>query len=359
MKKTFLALLAVATLVPATAAMATQGTHGTGLRRTATIAVPGQPLKSFDISAFSAPAGIYGFSDRSNHSVDLFNAKTNAFIAHVDGFAHGGPNGLVAVGKDQFWAGDGGSMLRIVDISTRKIIGTVDTGGKQRVDEIAYDPRQQVVIAANNDDAPPFISFVSTAPGHRILGKLSFPQATSGLEQPVWNPQDGLVYLAVPELNKQQADGGVAVINPSTHKLEQMIHVSKCVPAGLALGPHDQLLVGCSDDAVAAGFAPKSLIISLRTRKVVADIPQVGGSDEVWYDPGARKYYLGAVANTGGPVLGVIDAVDGVWLGNLPSGPKAHSVAADPRSGKVFVPVAANGKVEGCDNGCVEVFGKK
>ncbi|MEO8746050.1 MAG: cytochrome C nitrite reductase [Rhodanobacter sp.] len=302
---------------------------------------------------------MYGFSDRSNHSVDLVNAKTNAFIGHVDGFAHGGPNGLVAVGKDQFWAGDGGSKLRVVNISTRKIVGTVDTGGKQRVDELAYDPREQVIIAANNDDAPPFISFVSTAPGHRLLGKLAFPQATSGLEQPLWNPQDGLVYVAVPELNKQKADGGVAIIDPSTHKLEQMIHVSACVPAGLALGPNDQLLVGCSDDAVAAGFAPKSLIINLRTRKVVADIPQVGGSDEVWYDPGARKYYLAAVANTGGPVLGVIDAATDTWLGNLASGAEAHSVAADPRSGKVFVPVAANEKIKGCANGCVEVFGRK
>ncbi|MGH8192491.1 MAG: cytochrome C nitrite reductase [Rhodanobacteraceae bacterium] len=359
MKNSLIALLAIATAASATLAMAAQGTHDTGLHRILTIAVPGNPLKSFDISAVSAAQDVYGFSDRSNHSVDLFNAKTNRFIGHVNGFSHGGPNGLVAVGNDQFWAGDGGSKLRVVNISTRKIVDTVDTGGKQRVDEIAYDPRQQVIIAANNDDTPPFITFVSTAPRHRILGKLTFPQATSGLEQPVWNPQDGLIYLSVPELNHQKADGGVAIINPSTHKLEYMIHVNKCVPAGLALGPHDQLLVGCSDDAVAAGFAPKSLIVSMRTRKVVADIPQVGGSDEVWYDPGARRYYLAAVANTGGPVLGVINAANGIWLGNLPTGAEAHSVAADSHSGKVFVPVAANDKIEGCDNGCVEVFGRK
>lgn len=359
MKNSLLALLAVVTLAPVTAALSAQRTHDADLHRIAAIAVPGQPLKSFDISAFSRPQDVYGFSDRSNHSVDLFNGTTNVFISHVGGFSHGGPNGLVAVGDDKFWAGDGGSKLRIVNIGARKIVGTIDTGGKQRVDEIAYDPRQHVVIAANNDDTPPFISFVSTAPGHRILGKLAFPQATDGLEQPVWNPQDGRVYLAVPELNHKKADGGIAIINPSTHKLEHMIHVSKCVPAGLALGPRDQLLVGCSDDAVAAGFAPKSLIISLRTRKVIADIAQLGGSDEVWYDPGARKYYLAAVANTGGPVLGVINATNNTWLGNLPSGAQAHSVAADARSGKVFVPVAANDKIEGCDNGCIEVFGRK
>ena len=359
MKKSLLALIALVTLAPATVALSARSTHDAALHRIATIGVPGQPLKSFDISAFSAPQGICGFSDRSNHSVDLFNGETNVFIGHISGFSHGGPNGLVAVDNDHFWAGDGGSKLRIVDITTRKIVGTINTGGKQRVDEIAYDPCQQVVIAANNDDSPPFISFVSTAAGHRILSKLAFPQASGGLEQPVWNPHDGLVYLAMPELNHQKADGGIAIINPSTHKLEHMIHVSKCMPAGLALGPHDQLLVGCSDDAVAAGFAPKSLIISLRRRKVVADIPQVGGSDEIWYDPGARKYYLAAVANTGGPVLGVIDAASDTWLGNVPSGAGAHSVVADPLSGKVFVPVAANDKIEGCENGCVEVFGKK
>lgn len=359
MRKLFFATLVLTASAASFVAQAAQTPHSATLHQITTIAIPGQPLKRFDISAFSAAQGIYGFSDRSNRAVDLIDAHTNRFAGRVVGFSRGAPNGLVDVGDDQFWAGDGGSKLQVVDIRSHKIVSTIDTGGKNRVDELAYDPREQVVIAANNDDDPPFISFVSTASGHRIVGKLPFPQATDGLEQPVWNPDDGLVYLSIPVLDHRKADGGIAVIDPRTHRLVDMIHVQQCMPAGMALGPSDHLLIGCSDDAVAAGFAPRSLILDLRVRKVVAQIRQVGGSDEVWYDDGSGYYYLAAAANTGGPVLGIVDARRNAWLRNLPSGNGAHSVAADPRSGWVFVPVAANGRIKGCANGCVEVFGSK
>ncbi|MDE1963692.1 MAG: cytochrome C nitrite reductase [Xanthomonadaceae bacterium] len=327
------------------------------LNRLSSIPIPGQPLKSFDISAVSEAQHVLAFSDRSNHAVDFVDTRTDRFAGRALGFSSGGPNGVVAVGDGEFWAGDGGSKLRVVDAHTRRIVATISTGGKKRVDEVAYDPREQVVIAANNDDDPPFVTFVSTAPGHRIVGKLSFPQATDGLEQPVWNPVDGMVYLSIPVLNHRKADGGIAVIDPRTQRLMDTIHVSQCMPAGLALGPNDQLLVGCSDDAVAEGFAPRSLILDLGERKLVTEIRQVGGSDEVWYDSSSGRYYLAAVANPHGPVLGVVDARKDTWLVNLPTGARAHSVAADASSGKVFVPVAANSTVKGCTNGCVEVFG--
>lgn len=332
--------------------------HPGALHVVSMIAIPGQPLKHFDISAFSEPQNIYAFSDRSNRAVDFIDAGSNRFAGRVGGFSRG-PNGLVAVGDDQFWAGDGDSKLRVIDIRSRKIIATIDTGGKERIDELAYDPHERLVIAANNADDPPFVSFVSTSPGHRIEGKLPLPQATDGLEQPLWNPSDGLVYLSIPVLGHRKQDGGIAVINPGTRRLVDMIHVHDCMPAGLAIGPGDRMLVGCSDDAVAAGFPAQSLIVDLHARKVVVKINQVGGSDQVWYDRGSNHYYLAAVANPHGPVLGIVDARRDTWVRNLPTGDDAHSVAADSRSGEVYVPLAANQAIKGCAAGCVEVFGTR
>ena len=74
-----------------------------------------------------------------------------------------------------------------------------------------------------------------------------------------------------------------------TRRLVDTIHVRQCMPAGLAIGPEDHLLVGCGDDAPAAGFAPRSLVVDLHTRKVVATFMQVGGSDQVWYDDGSLE----------------------------------------------------------------------
>ncbi|MBU6258585.1 MAG: cytochrome C nitrite reductase [Burkholderiales bacterium] len=324
-----------------------------------TIAVPGQALRSFDIGY--ADAGLYAWADRSNRSVDLIDARSLRFLGRIDGFAgarsggQGGPNGVLLIDGKQVWAGDGGSLLRVADLASRRIVATIATGGRKRVDELAYDARDHLVIAANNADRPPFVSFISTQPPYRVVARLELPRATQGLEQPLWDARTGLVYLAIPELDGVAARGGIAVIDPRTARQTALHEVARCMPAGLALGPDGKLLVGCSDDAVAAGFAAISLLLDPGTGRTLQTYRQVGGSDEVWYDAAGGRFLLGAAANPGGPVLGVIDARSGRWLRNLPSGRSAHSVAADPVRGRVFMPLAAGDAA--CPHGCVAAFG--
>ncbi len=323
------------------------------------IDIPGHALRSFDIGF--ARDGLYAFADRSNAGVDLIDTRSLRFLGRIDGFAgaraadQGGPNGVLLVGTRQVWAGDGGSRVRIADLATRRIVATVSTGGVKRVDEMALDARDHLVIAANNADKPPFLSFISTRPPYRVLGRVVLERATHGLEQPLWDPRSGRVYVSVPELDGLPALGGVAVIDPRTRSLVGTREVARCMPAGLALGPGGNLLVGCSDDAVAAGFGARSLLLDPTNGKLLRTYGQVGGSDEVWYDPAWGRFLLAAVAEPGGSVLGVIDALNGRWLRNLRTGAHAHSVAADPVNGRAFVPVAAGDP--GCKRGCVEVFG--
>lgn len=325
----------------------------------ARIAVPGRALRSFDIGF--AQGGIYAFADRSNAAVDVIDTRTLRWLGRVGGFAgartagEGGPNGVVIVGGRRIWAGDGASRLRVIDIATRRIVATVSTGGDKRVDEIAVDPRDHLVIAANNADKPPFLSFISTRAPYQVRARLVLTQATHGMEQPLWDAATGRVYVSVPELDGAPARGGVAVIDPRSARLVRMYEVDRCMPAGLALGPDGRMLVGCSDDAVAAGFGARSLLLDPVGGRVVREFRQVGGSDEVGYDPVTGDYVLAAAADPGGPVLGLIDARSGRWTADLPSGRRAHSVAADPVTGRVFVPVAAGDPA--CPKGCVEVFG--
>jgi hypothetical protein len=183
------------------------------------------------------------------------------------------------------------------------------------------------------------------------------------LEQSVWDSRSGHFLLSVPEQNGDAAQGEIAVIDP--HKIAVVAHypVAECQPAGIALGPANQLLVGCSGDAIEAGFAAKSLLLDTRDGSVLATFTDVGGSDEVWYDPGDHHYYLAARDNPGGPVLGVIDATTQTFALNVPTGPDSKSVAADP-SGQIFVPLTpttaafANDPARGlhCEQGCIGVF---
>jgi hypothetical protein len=356
------ATVASLSLLPGTALA---GSSADPIERVGTLHVPGQPLAVFDIGYVSQD-GIYALADRSNGGLDFFNAATDEYLGRADGFtgfdeAKGtklaGPNGVVAVGAHQFWASDGDSSVKVVDERTMKIIASIPTNGKERTDEIAYDPRDHLVIAVNNADSPPFVTFISTRT-RKVVGRLELPHATDGAEQPLYDPITKLIYLSIPVVDNVDANGAVAVINPHSYELVKMMPVQKCMPAGLALGPHDNLLLGCSDDAVDAGFSSHSIVMKARSGKIEADVP-AGGSDEVWSDMRHRRYYLAAVSNKGGPALGVIDSASNRLITTLPTGPRAHSVAADDRTGKVFVPIQADPSIAGCTQGCIAVFGPK
>ena len=333
------------------------------LQRVATLHVPGLPLAVFDIGYVSRN-GIYALADRSNSGVDFFDVATYKFLGRTGGFTGletikgvkvTGPNGVVAVGAHEFWATDGDSSVKVIDVRSMKVIATIPTHGHARTDEIAYDPRDHLIVAVNNADSPPFVTFISTRT-RKAVARLELPHATDGAEQPLYDPTTKLVYLSIPVVDHVDANGAVAVIDPRNRSLLRMMPVQSCMPAGLALGPHDNLLLGCSDDGVDAGFPPHSLVMNARSGKIESDVP-VGGSDEVWSDMRDHRYYLAAVANKGGPALGVIDSLDNRMVAAIPTGPGAHSVAVDADSGKVFVPIRSDASMPGCAAGCIAVFG--
>jgi DNA-binding beta-propeller fold protein YncE len=232
-----------------------------------------------------------------------------------------------------------------------KVVETVSTGGKTRVDEMAYDPKDHVFIGVNNAEEPPYATLISTGKGHKIIAKITFDDATDGAEQPAYNPADGKFYVAIPELKKDEKKGGVAVIDPKTGKLVKMLTVDNCHPNGLAFGPGGNFALGCT----ANGKAMPAIItvMNAKTGKVVKEVANIGAADMVAYNPKTGQYYTGSRGMPEGPVLGIIDAkanalVDKVAL--KAGGP--HSVDVNHSNGHVFVPQGSAGG--GC--GCVLVF---
>jgi hypothetical protein len=353
-----------------------------------TIDVGGNGLGVFDISFVNPARGLYVLADRTNASVDFFNPKDDTFIGRVGGFKGvvmvngvansnlSGPDGVLVTADNQVWVGDGDSTVKLIDIGTRKVVDTISTGGKFRCDEMSWDSADHILAVANNADSPPFLTLINTDT-HQVLKKITFdgtngaPDATNGLEQSQWSPTTGMFYVSVPQVGTTDvAQGGVSVIDPSSMSVIATYPVQNCTPAGLALGPRDQALLGCS---VSFGTSPnvltQSLVIDLKSGKQVAAIPQVGGSDEVWYDSSTKHYYLGARSDqtktgTTTPVMGTIDAVTNRWDGNTPTSTSAHSVAADQRSHHVFVPIGfpaggASDPTNPCPvvtKGCIAVY---
>jgi len=383
-----------------------------------TIAVPGASnvsqstcslgtgLGAFDISFVDPRSGFYVLADRTNAAVDFFDASDDTFVGRVGGFqgvvcsttnpatannSKSGPDGVVIVGSKEVWAGDGDSTLKVIDVATFSITDTIKITNPDpsvdsavlRVDEMAWDARDHILAAANNANTPPFITLVNTDT-HAILGQIVFDtkpghagvDAQNGIEQPQWSPQTGLFYVSVPQVGPDPAQGGVAVIDPSSMQVTAVFPVQDCSPAGLALGPNHQGVVGCS--AAFPSTPPpgtvattQTLIINIDTGDVISNITQAGGNDEVWFDPGSQHYYLGARGtvdpSTGKvtPILGTVDARTFMFDDGTPTSTTAHSVAADKFSHHVFVPIGfvPTGSPAGTDptnpcpaNGCIAVY---
>jgi DNA-binding beta-propeller fold protein YncE len=339
------------------------GTAGAAdLRQIGTISIPGEPLNSFDISWIDQASGLYFLADRSNKGIDIVDLKKGAWVGRVAGFVGfsgkndtSGPNGVVGNAKEAF-VGDGDSTLKIVDLKTMKIVDTVKTGGKNRADELAYDPKEQIIAIANNADEPPFLTFISAKPGHKVLGKLEMPNFSDGMEQTAYNPADGMFYTDIPEMDKDKKKGGLLVTDPKTLKQVKIIPVDSCVPHGIAFGPGGNVFLGCNAGNPRLGLPAKQVVVDIKTGKVT-DIPDIGGSDESSVDNKAGRYYGALNGNPGGPILAVIDAKTNKLLQKIPTGPGAHSVAAYEGNGRVYVPIAVEaGPLKGgC--GCLAIYG--
>jgi len=294
------------------------------------IPVPGNPITSADISWTDPVTERYYFADRSNFSVDIIDAEDDVFVGRVTGMAgpnpsgggttttNGpGPNGVLVTPKQELWAGDGNSMVRIADVNPNSlsyltIIGSASTSIPAcdsatahycgRADELGYDPRHHLILIANNapldvnpPHAPiaPYATFISAVPPYSVLGHVSFPNA-GGLEQPLWDAEIGRFLLTVPGkiVNGLVAQvPTVAVINPTTRMVEKAYDINcqtvagtiSASTTGIALGPFQHILVS------ACGFP---IIMSALNGHVFNVIKDIGGGDEVWHNPGDGRFYV-------------------------------------------------------------------
>jgi hypothetical protein len=400
-------------------------------------------LYSYDISWVDQTTQTYYLVDRSNQVVEVVDAKNGTFVPAPAGqitasppFAGFvdtatciantgqvppaptpscvGPNGVVAAFPWLFVT-DGNSRVLSFDLTKTppKQISDVHTAVNDfnRADELAYDPKDGLILAINNADPVPFGTWITVNKTTGVLTvgpRITLTIATGGAEQPVWEPVTGRFFLSLPNIGGSTTQGAVAHIIPNATTIEALYPIDFCGPAGLTVGPRQDLFVGCNtvfdtngnvwDPTGNVSAKNKDVIIDARTGKkdpnvLDADVFGVGAGDEVWYNSGDGNYYATGSGSPfraidtffvppatkinqtaqGSTPLGVVDAKDQKILqqvttfnvpavGTLnnatqhPAG-TAHSVAANAANNHVFVPLGANNAFPDCLTGCIAVFG--
>src|ERR1041385_6537278 len=305
------------------------------------IPVPGG-VGAVDIHWVDQTTGRLYIADRNKAAVHIFDAVNDVYVDQVPGFVgatglnggRGGPNGVVVTPDNFLWVGDGNSLLQAVDlnVSPPRISHTVPLGNPVadgRADELGYDPIERVILIASDAAHPPKATFVS-ADSYSVLGKIEFPDA-DGLEQPGWDSQLHRFLLTVPG-----SPAYVAVIDPRRMRVTKKFVINPSCNAsvnGLTLGPFQRLLVVACTNAY---------VMNAIDGHIISSITQVGGGDEVWYNPGDNRYYVTAADRTAGlgQSLGVIDAASGTWLQNVPA-PNIRNLAAYVGNNHIFSAVNA------------------
>jgi hypothetical protein len=353
------------------------------LLTTVTTSTTGEELVGFDISWVDSEAGRYYLANRGTGTtpprpnitvIDTRHNKLLYTIPMPPGALVEAPNGVVAIhgGDDEDDDGPGTlvvggapntanpiSQAIFIDlahpfappnlVSTGRTDCKVpsDTGcGNHRADELAYDPKDHIILIANDQDTPaPYISFISTLNPPHVLGKIIYdgtsgnPKSTGGIEQPVWDQKTKRFYLAIPS-TAGNPSGEVDEIDPIARKITR-VFPTDCGPAGLALIPGQRLMTSCGD------------VLEIATGKVLLRVAGVGG-DEIWFNPGDERVYFGGgtdrisvpVVNALPPYNVITTLVVGKIVLPPPTPPPSHtthSVAADSELNRIFVPVSHEG----------------
>jgi hypothetical protein len=380
------------------------------------VQIPGNPLRSFDISWVNPHRGEYYLGDRSNTGVDIIDTRTLTFKRTIGGFVgiklnpltgavdnnHSGPDGVVSHGR-WLYAGDGDSTLHVIDLDAPSASATkqvLSTGGTTRVDEMALTSDGEVLLTANNAEDPPFgnlflangdRNFSSVTPHAKVTIDLAIVPAGAGLsiEQPAWDPKTKRFYVSVPIIANNPAgcnfdgskgaitcDGGMLVVDPANVQPSYglfdpvkggVVKLSQCGPNGATVGPHDNLMLGCTSANNPSN--KDTLVINATTQHFVL-VGGLVGSDEVWFNKGDGRYYTGSNRQPGGAALGVVNGETNFLIETIPQGSGSHSVAADSKHNFIFVPQVAplsvvgiggdttpvGAGICGSNNGCIAVY---
>jgi hypothetical protein len=355
------------------------------------IAIPGNPLQSFDISWVNPDRAEYYLADRANKGVDILDTAHMTFKKTIGGFVGiklntagtavnnntSGPDGVVSHGKC-LYVGDGDSTVKVIDLDKGEIVATRSTNGSTRLDEMALTSDGKFLLAANNAEDPPYATLFKVSGdddcdsidmGTKISVDSSVIPAGFGLsiEQPAWDPITKRFYTSIPVIADNPTgsgcnygqlappvtcSGGLLVTNPEDPDTTEglydpventgVIQLNACGPNGATIGPHDNVMVGCTPANLPG--SKTTLVINATTHNY-AQVGGITGSDEVWFNKGDVRYYTGSSAAikpatsplNKGSVLGVIDGTS-VLIETIPQSSGSHSVAADSKRNLIFVP---------------------
>src|SRR5207244_3435703 len=288
------------------------------LRLVADVPLPGSASR-FDYQSLESASGRLFISHMGAGQLVVFDVRAGRVISNLDGFPT--VTGVLAVPAEHraYASATGDHAVVVVNDSTLQIVARVP--GLRFPDGIAYAPAARRVFVSDESGRQ---DFVIDATSNSVVAQIELDGEAGNTQ---YDPGSRCVIVAVQTANQ------LAVIDPATATIVRRITLDQAVryPHGVYIDAPHRL-------AFIAGQKSGTLgVLDLRTLQLRQVLPIGSDPDVLAFDPTLGQLYVAAESG----VVAVFGERDGslVQLGWYRA-PKAHSVAVDPATHRVYLPLA-------------------
>ena len=291
------------------------------LHRVADIPLPGDTSR-FDYESLDPQSGRLAIAHLGAGTVVIVDARAGRVLGEVPGVSQ--VHGVLSVpARHRLYASATGTgQVAVIDLDRRRVLAEIPAGVYP--DGLAYDPVNENLYVS--DESGGTDSVISTRTNRNIA---TIPLG-GHIGNTQYDPVSGLIMVAV------GAPAQLCLIDPQTNRLV------RCVPLPGADSPHGLLLDAPNRLAfVACEGNSRLLTVSLKTMQVTQNQKVGSDPDVLAFDPGLRRLY---VASEEGPLAVFQEQAGGLTrLGDIAVGENAHSVAVDPQTHRVYLPLKDEG----------------
>jgi DNA-binding beta-propeller fold protein YncE len=249
----------------------------------------------------------------------VFDARAGRVIANLDGFP--AVTGVLAVRAEHraYASATGDHAVVVVDDSTLRIVARVP--GPRFPDGIAYAPEVRRLFVSDESGRRDFVIDAAT---NTVAARIALGGEAGNTQ---YDAGSHCVIVAVQTANE------LVAIDPATAAIVRRIALDQAVryPHGVYIDAPHRLAFVAGQESATLG------VLDLRTLELRAVLPVGRDPDVLAFDPSLARLYVAAEAG----VVAVFAERNGTLV---PLGwyraPRAHSVAVDPATHRVYLPLA-------------------
>jgi hypothetical protein len=280
-------------------------------------------LANLDVVEISQAAHRLYVADRTDQGVDVFDTSTAHAMFLTTISLPSSPNGLaVAPDLARLFVGTGSGSVLVIDTNndSNAIVAEVKTG-KGEVDLLDYGAARQRLYASNGADGS--ITSIDTTTNTIAANFKVDSTAAVTLEQPRFDPGDGMVYVTSPSAGK------LYQVDPNNGQVKSF-GLGTCKPMGLAINPRsNQAVIVCSTFV---------MTWDLTAGRSIASFHQVIGGDVVTYDARVDRFFVASPHLTMANVVAIFGGTPIDFVASIDTGAHGNAAVLDEAHGMVYTP---------------------